>query len=282
MTNQQFNDPDFDQPALPSNATAPVASSKGFFDQLDPKSALIVGLVGGIMALCTVGFFVLLSIFLKGGVKTTTTDSYAAAPQAVAPQPTPTAQVPQQPPAPSAPVNVSIGHLPAQGKSNAPVTIIEFADFRCPFCERFFGDAEKGILQDYVATGKVKFYFRHYAFLGPASTVASEAAECANEQGQFWKFHDWMYNNQASESDTGYYSKDNLITYATNLGLNKAKFANCLNTDKYASAVQQDLSEGQAAGVQGTPTIFINGRPLVGAQPYSAVKAAIDQALQGK
>ena len=248
---------------------------KSFFDQLEPKSALLVGLVGGVLTLGTIGFVVLGVMMLKNGGTT-------AAPTAVAQNPSPSPSPSpdnQQPPTPTSPVNVSVGHFPALGSAKAPVTVIEFADYRCPFCERFYSDAEKSLIKDYVNTGKVKFYFRSFAFLGPASTVASEAAECANEQGQFWKFHDWMYNNQADESNTDYYSKENLIKYATNLGLNSSKFSSCLNSDKYAAAVQQDLTEGQNAGVNGTPTTFINGKPLVGAQPYSAVKSAIDAAL---
>ncbi len=251
---------------------------KNFFDQLDPKSALIVGLVGGLLTLGTLGFIVLGVLVVKNG-------SIGSATVAVT-QPSPAAPAgavvdnnqPSQQPAPSN-VEVGVGHLPAKGNAGAKVTIIEFADFRCPFCERFYNDAVKGVMKDYVATGKVKYYFRHYAFLGPESTWASEAAECANAQGKFWAMHDWLYENQASESDTAYYTKENLIKYATQLGLNKAQFASCLNSDTYASAVSKDLSDGQAAGVNGTPTIFINGRPLVGAQPYSAVKAVIEQAL---
>lgn len=246
---------------------------KSFFEQLSPKSALTVGLVGGVMALCTIGFVILLVIFLKGGV------NLSAGTPAVVVDQNLQAQVPEQP---TGPVDVGVGHFPALGKDTAPVTIIEFADFRCPFCERFYSDAGKGILKDYVATGKVKFYYRNYAFLGPASDLAAEASECANEQGKFWSFYNWMFEHQASESDTAYYSADNLIKYAVGVGLNKAKFTQCLNNHKYAAQVVKDLRDGQAAGVDGTPTIFINGMPLVGAQPYATVKAAIDQVLAGK
>lgn len=250
---------------------------KSFFELLDSKSAMLVGLVGGILSLGTIGFVVLGVKMLNNYSATAGTNyqpSIAVAPSVVQPS-----QQPAAAPAAGGKVNVGVGHFPAKGKANAKVTVIEFADFRCPFCERFYSDAEKNVMRDYVDTGKVKYYFRGYAFLGPASTAASEASECANEQGQFWKFHDWMYSNQASESDTEYYSKNNLITYATNIGMNKAKFADCLNSDKYAAQVNQDLSEGQAAGVNGTPTTFVNGTPIVGAVPYAQVKAAIDQAL---
>ncbi|MBI2074291.1 MAG: DsbA family protein [Candidatus Levybacteria bacterium] len=194
----------------------------------------------------------------------------------------PVAAAGDQPSLPSSPggkVNVDVGHLPIKGNKDAKVTIVEFADFRCPFCERFFKDAETSLVKDYVDTGKVKYAFRHYAFLGQQSVWAAQASECANEQGKFWKFHEWLYNNQAPESDLEYYSKDNLVKYAANVDIDTNQFASCLNSDKYAKQVQDDLSEGQKAGVNGTPTLFVNGIPIVGAQPYSAFKTVIDQEL---
>ncbi len=243
---------------------------------LSPKNAMIFGIVMGVMGLCTIGFFILLSKGLQGnlafgnGSAGNTYQDPGVAPSQ-----------PNQAPTPGAKVNVAAGHFPIQGKSNAPVTVIEFADFRCPFCERFYKDAEKSVMRDYVASGKVKYSFRHFAFLGQQSTWAAEATECANEQGKFWAMHDWFFDNQAPESDIAYYSKENLIKYAAKVGVNVNQFTSCLNSDKYAAAVAADTADGQQAGVNGTPTTFVNGVPIVGAQPYSAVKAAIDAALQG-
>lgn len=175
---------------------------------------------------------------------------------------------------------LSVGDSPFLGDKNAKITIVEFADFRCPFCERFYQDAEKQIIANYVNTGKAKFVFKHYAFLGQESTWASEAAECANEQGKFWEYHNWLYDNQAPESDLAYYSKTNLIKYAGKVGLDTNKFSSCLNSDKYSGRVSTDLSQGQTAGVTGTPTVFINGQSIVGAQPFSVFKAIIDSELK--
>ena len=194
----------------------------------------------------------------------------------------PTAQVPaqgNQAPAPGAKVDVSAGKFPLLGKSGAKVTIIEFADFRCPFCEKFFTDAEGQIIKDYVDTGKATFAFRNYAFLGPASVVAANAAECANEQGKFWDFHNYLYKNQPSESDTSLYVTDKLTTIAGQLGMNTDQFSSCLSANKYDKNASADLADGQKAGVTGTPTVFINGISVVGAQPYSAFKTIIDQEL---
>lgn len=106
-------------------------------------------------------------------------------------------------------VIVDVGSLPVLGKPDAPVTVIEFADFQCPFCERFYKDAEKGIIENYVKSGKVKFVFRNYAFLGPESNIAAEGSYCASEQGKFWEYHNFLFDNQGPES-SGTFSKENL------------------------------------------------------------------------
>lgn len=188
-------------------------------------------------------------------------------------------QVGQQQPAPGTKVNVDPGHLPALGDKNAKVTVIEFGDFRCPFCEKLFTDVEPNLKKDYIDTGKVKFYFRHYAFLGPASTVAANAAECANEQGKFWEMHDYLFQHQPNESDTSMYTTDNMTSAAGQLGLNTSQFQNCLASNKFDKNVTEDLNAGQKVGVQGTPSTFVNGVMIDGAQPYSVFKAAIDKEL---
>ena len=187
-------------------------------------------------------------------------------------------QTPPNAPAPGAKVNVDAGHLPVLGNKNAKVTVIEFADFQCPFCERFFKDAEINIIKEYVNSGKVKFAFRHYAFLGQESTWAAEASECANEQGKFWEYHDYLYNHQGAEN-SGTCAEDKLIGFATSLGINTDQFSSCLNSDKYAKQVSDDLAAGQKSGVTGTPASVVNGQLVVGAQPYSAFKTLIDQEL---
>ncbi len=184
-----------------------------------------------------------------------------------------------QPSQPPTNVNVGVGHLPLLGDKNAKVTIVEFADLRCPFCKQFQDSTFSQLKKDYIDTGKVKFAFRHYAFLGPASVTAANAVECANEQGQFWQMHDYLYQNQPAETDTSMYTTDNLTTIAGNLGMNTDQFKNCLSSTKYQKNVDQDMQDGQQAGVSGTPTFYINGTQLVGAQPYSSIKAVIDQAL---
>jgi protein-disulfide isomerase len=185
----------------------------------------------------------------------------------------------QAAPAPGAKVNVAIGGFPVQGNKDAKVTIIEFADFRCPFCEQFFTNTLPQITSDYVNTGKVKFAFRNFAFLGPASTVAADASECASDQGKFWDFYSYLYKNQPAETDISMYNTDTLTQAAVSLGMDDNKFRSCLDNKTGDAKAAKDLADGQAAGISGTPTFVINGTLVVGAQPYAAIKAIIDQEL---
>ncbi|MGE5041641.1 MAG: DsbA family protein [Candidatus Levyibacteriota bacterium] len=201
------------------------------------------------------------------------------------PADTPTAQAGQQQPGqpdPNKIYTVGNGHFPVKGDENAKVTIVEFADFRCPFCEKYFTDTEPQLMKDYVDTGKVKIYFRQYEFLGPASIVAGNAAECANEQGKFWDMHDYLYKNQPPETDTSMYTADNMAQIAGTLGMDTGKFKSCMDSSKYQKNVDGDMADGQKVNVNATPTFFVNGKQLLGAQPYANFKQAIDAALAGK
>lgn len=172
------------------------------------------------------------------------------------------------------------GHLPVRGNKDAKVALIEFADFRCPFCEKFFSETEQEIIKNYVDKGKVKIAFRHFAFLGPASVVASNAAECANDQGKFWEYHDYLFKNQPPETDTSMYNTETLTKAATAMGMDGAKFRKCLDTQANNSKVMQDLDDGNKVGVAGTPAFFVNGKFISGAQPYSVFQQAIEDALK--
>lgn len=179
------------------------------------------------------------------------------------------------------PVQVKTDGNPMLGDPKAPVTVVEFGDFQCPFCERYFTHNQPAIINDYVNTGKVKFFWKDYAFLGQESFWAAEAARCANDQGKFWDYHDYLYSHQGAEN-SGAFSKAKLQAFAVALGLNSSQFNNCLNTDKYLAAIQQETQYGNSVGVQGTPTTFINGTLVSGAVPYSQLKSAIDAALEAK
>lgn len=181
-------------------------------------------------------------------------------------------------PPPTAPQDVTAGDLPVDGNPSAPVVIVEWADYQCPFCGRFYEQVEKPVRDQYIKAGKVQWAYRDFAFLGQESTDAAVAARCANEQGKFWAYHDKLFDSQAGENQ-GAFSKDNLKKFAQQVGLNAAQFNNCLDSNKYADAVAKDTEAGRAAGVQGTPTSFVNGKIISGAQPLEVVKQAIEAAL---
>ncbi|MBI2624423.1 DsbA family protein [Candidatus Parcubacteria bacterium] len=192
---------------------------------------------------------------------------------------TPTGQTGQNgelsPPAAQPP---AVDDDPTLGPADAKVTIIEFSDFQCPFCGRFFRDTEPKIVENYVKAGKVRFVYRDLAFLGEESLRAAEAAQCAFEQGKFWEYHDALFTNQSGENE-GAFKDDNLKRFARDLKLDSAKFDGCLDSRKYRSEVEKDTDDARLAGATGTPTVFINGRIIVGARPYEDFARVIEEEL---
>lgn len=170
------------------------------------------------------------------------------------------------------------------GDPNAPVTVIEYADFQCPFCGRFFLDAGTKIRDQYVKTGKVKMVYRDFAFLGPESTASAEAAECAKDQGKFWSYHDALYTEEIADGkeNSGNLNRALFLKLANNLGLNVGDFTSCIDSNKYADVVKNSVSDAQSFGVNSTPTIFVGSEKILGAQPFSVFQAAIDKLLAGK
>lgn len=186
-----------------------------------------------------------------------------------------------QPQRPAGPVDVSQGHLPILGKSDAKVKIIEFSDFQCPFCKTLFDESFAQIKKDFIDTGKAKFAYRHFPLSFHANAQkAAEASECANEQGNFWGYHDELFKNQTSwESLSEDQALDKFAEYANTVGLNRESLKTCLSSGKMADKVKEDTNAGVAAGVDGTPATFINGYLVSGAQPYSAFKSEIENRL---
>jgi len=182
---------------------------------------------------------------------------------------------PSNAPTPSpAPVKVEIDDDDVLGSEDAPVTMIEFSDYECPFCARYFTQTYDQIKKTYVDTGKVKIVFRDFPLsFHPKAQKAAEAAECAGEQGKYWEMHDKLFENQQTLDIIS------LKRYANEIGLNIAEFSPCLDSGQMAAEVKKDFSDGQAAGVRGTPAFFINGRLISGAQPFSAFQQAIDAEL---
>lgn len=198
---------------------------------------------------------------------------------------TPTqAGVPATPTAPPAPVaeppspttgmvEASPDDDPAIGPPEAPVLIIEFSDFQCGFCGRFARETLAQILETY--GDQVRFVHRDFPLssIHPHAQKAAEAAQCANEQGKYWDYSDVLYQNQTA------LEIESLNLYAEQLGLDADAFSECLDSGRYKEEVEKDLTDGRSYGVTATPTFFINGQLLVGAKPFSAFQAVIEEEL---
>jgi len=182
---------------------------------------------------------------------------------------------------------VSSDDDPVKGNLEASVTVVEFSDYQCPFCARFFRDTLPDLRQDYIDTGKVKFVYRAFPLESIHSNAISSAlaAECANEQEKFWEYHDKLFQSQgewASLSKGG--SSNKFKEFAADLGLNSDKFSSCFDSGKYLNEINKDYQDGVKYGTSGTPAFFIgndkNGYiKIVGAQPYSVFQQIIDQEL---
>ncbi len=167
---------------------------------------------------------------------------------------------------------VSVAGEPFRGSEKAPVTIVKFEDFQCPFCKQVQPTFDE-LLSRY--NGKVRLVHKDLPLdsIHPQARQAAEAARCAYEQGKFWEYHDKLYANSPKAS------ADDLKSYAKEVGLNVDSFDRCFASGKYKAVVQQDLNEGAQLGLTGTPTFFINGREISGNQPLEAFEAIIDEEL---
>lgn len=166
------------------------------------------------------------------------------------------------------------------GDPEAPVHIIEYGDFQCPYCLQFWAETEPQMIEEYVNAGKVYFEYRSFPILGRESVWAAEGAYCAGDQNKFWQYHDTLFTNWSGEN-VGDFTKDKLIKYARVLDLNMNEFESCLSKEKYKARVEQDKAEAEAKGVYATPTFFINGFKVEGSQPFSILRDLIEQALDG-
>jgi protein-disulfide isomerase len=174
---------------------------------------------------------------------------------------------------PSTVYQIDDGGNPVLGPADAPVTIIEFGDFRCGFCKRFNEQTLTPLLERY--EGRVRIVWRDYPILGQGSFEASMAGECADDQGKFWEFHDLLFADQAN------FTRDGFLAKAAQLEMDTERFAACYDNQEHRDEILADYQAGEALGVSGTPTFFINGRPLIGAQPLDAFINVIEGELAG-
>ena len=173
---------------------------------------------------------------------------------------------------------------PPLGNPNALITLVEFGDYQCTFCSKFFHETENTIVTNYVKTGKVKILFKDFIILGQDSINAANAAHCANDQKLFWEYHSILYNNWDGE-DTGWANLEHLHEFANVLGLDMDVFSACMSDLKWNELVNLSSIDGQKLGVTGTPTFFIIDQnddviKIVGAQRYDVFKEILDSVLE--
>ena len=172
-----------------------------------------------------------------------------------------------------------------RGSDSAKINLVEFGDYQCPFCKRFFDQTEPSLASEYIDTEKTKFYFLDVSIVGDDSLTLGQASWCADEQGKYYEYHDYIYSNQGQEN-SGWGTPDKVKNLVKGIpGLDIEKFSECLDSKKYESRSQQLTKFASQIGLTGTPTVFV-GNPeigytkITGAQPYSSFKQVIDTYLQ--
>ena len=234
-----------------------------------PVLPLTIAVVAGLLLLAT---FVAPAIGGGGGdepAAETESGSTATSPERKAPDETWQRLVRREP-----------GDPMALGEVDAPVVMLAYAEFQCPFCGKFARDTEPTLVEKYVADGTLRIEWRDFPYLGPESQTAAEAGRAAAAQGRFWEFHDAMYADQPPPN-SGRIDEDYLVGIAEQVGLDVDRFRADLGSESDQQAIATDFAEGQAIGVTGTPAFVINGVPVIGAQPTAVFETAIEQAVQG-
>jgi len=246
-----------------------MSDDKKFFD-MSPKQSLVFGLVAGMAVISIVGFGVLLlgskSVDSAAANSNANTNVNAAANvNAAVPAPDTTGDISKISPVTSADR--------IQGGANAKVTLIEFSDFQCPYCQRH----EETISQLVKQYGdKIRVVWRNFPLtsIHPYAQKAAEAAECAGDQGKFWEMHEKIFANQSA------LTVDDLKSYAAGLGLNTASFNDCLDSGKNVAKIAKQQQEAEAAGISGTPGTFVGTQLVKGAYPLATFTAIIDELLK--
>lgn len=170
---------------------------------------------------------------------------------------------------------------PTLGREDAPVTMVEYSDFQCPYCGQFAREVEPELIEKYVENGTLKIEWRDFPYLGQESVNAALAAREAQEQGRFWEYHEALYENQDSVN-SGAFSDDNLKSLAEEVGVDPEKLEQSLASGEHEETVARDFEEGQQRGITGTPTFIINGEIIVGAQPKQVFEQAIEEAAEAE
>jgi len=171
---------------------------------------------------------------------------------------------------------VPTGDNPSQGPENAPITIVEFSDYQCPYCVRWYKEVYTRLMKDYA--GKIRFVYRDFPLysIHPEAQSAAEAADCAGEQDAYWLYHDALFGQKSGLGTQAY------TQYASELGLNIDQFNNCVSEHRFKTEVDADFEFATSLGVSSTPTFFVNGLAVIGAQPFEVFQQIIDKELAGE
>lgn len=184
--------------------------------------------------------------------------------------------------------NISLDDDPMKGNPDAKITIVEFSDFQCPFCGRFYTQTLPLIEQNYISTGKINFVYRDFPIqsIHPNAVLAALTSECADDQGKFWEMHDMIFENQKSWQDLQTSQSASIFKeYAIKIALNADEFDSCMTSGKHLEEIQNDLNDGRAYDVTGTPGFFVGNEKIGftkidGAQPFSSFQKVIDNKLK--
>ncbi|MEX0861560.1 DsbA family protein [Nitrosopumilus sp.] len=197
-------------------------------------------------------------------------------------EPTPTIQ---QADSPKITINTFLDNgSPVLGDSNAPITLIEFGDYQCHFCNVFFHSTEEDILKKYIETGKVKMIFKDYNIIGPDSVNASHGAHCASDQELFWEYHDILYSNWTGENN-GWASSENLARFAQEIGLDMDIWTECMMNGSHSKSIIASNNDAKSLELTGTPAFFVIGPDgkttrLFGAQPFETFEKVFESELE--
>ena len=173
---------------------------------------------------------------------------------------------------------------PVLGDPDAPITLIEFGDYQCHFCNVHFHNTEHLLLENYIETGKVKMIFKDFTIIGPDSINAAHGAHCANDQDKFWDYHDILYNNWTGENN-GWASSQNLLSFAQEIGLDVDEWTQCMKEARHSEIILKSKQDGRDLGITGTPAFFVIGpdnkiTKISGAKPYESFEEIFDSELE--
>lgn len=245
------------------------------------RSTFVKLVVVGIAAL-------MVSSFLAGySLRIGITPTYITLPSSATPTTMPSIGDVNNPPPqqPTVIPSISIDNDPIEGSRDAPITMVEFSDYQCPFCKRTFDDTMPQLKEKYIDTGKIKHVFRDYPMPFHQNGIpAAIAAECANEQGKFWDYHNILFSKQTEWQNLhGNATNEKFKEYATNLSnLDITKFNSCIDSQRYKEEVDKDIADGSLYGISGTPTFYVGNNEkgytqIVGAQPLASFESIIKQ-----